>query len=111
MGTLLVLDETAFVVLLNVRHWLQVLCDHQKAECVAWVHAILLVRCHIRQDGRLIPKPNALKLSNLASNVTTIVCRDLSFPVVVRSFMIYSIAFGNEHDALFLAAPDGGLCG
>lgn len=85
------------MVLLNGSHWLQALRDLQKSKDVALVEAFLLVRCVLLRDGLQLAKMETLKMQNVANNVTSIVHRDSSFVVVLKSVMTFSAAFEKEH--------------
>lgn len=76
-----VLDEAVFTVLLNGRHPLQELGDFQKARDVIWVEAPLLVQCVTRHYVPPVARMEALKISSLAHEVTSNICRDSSIVV------------------------------
>lgn len=94
-----VLDESAFAVLLNWRHELQMLFDLQKAKNLARVKAVLLARYVTPQDGRPIVETKMLKLSNLANKLTSFAQYEFTFVVVVKSVIKFSAVFLKEHGA------------
>lgn len=62
------------------------------------------MRCVTLRDGRPIAETEALRLSNHTDNVTSVVRRDYSFVVIVKSVKTFSAACGKEHGVFILTA-------
>lgn len=89
------------MILLDGKHWLQNLRDHQKAGDVARVEAHLLLRCITVHDGRPIEGTDVLMPRKLTNKVTSIIRRDSSFVAKVMSIMDLSSAFEKERGMSF----------
>lgn len=73
--------------------------------------ALLLGRCTTRHNERPIVEAEALKLSILASDVTSIACHNFSVSALVKSVTNFSAALEKEHCVCFLAARMGDIVG
>lgn len=103
-NTPLVFNVALPVVALDGRHWLQERRELQKVEDVARFEAHLLVQCVMRHDCRPIAETEALKLSHFATTVTSLVCPNSLFAVVVKPVKDFSAAFEEGHGVFFLTA-------
>lgn len=98
-----VTDKAKCVALLDERHHLQALCDHQNAGDAAKVKARLLVRYFIRHDGCHIAHTKASKLSSLAFIVAGIVLRNCLFVAIMMYVLYFTVGSQKENGVSFVA--------
>lgn len=99
-----ILEDDAFVLLLDGSHWPQALCDFEKARNDAWFETTLQMWCVRRQIERPIAETEALKVSKFANKESIIMGRNSSFEATVNSVKNFSAAFEKGHGVSFFAA-------
>lgn len=97
-----ILDEDPSMAILDRTHWLYVPPDILDIADIARNEAPLMVRCATQHGGHPMAQTEALKLSNLATMVASIVRHSTSFVTLVQSVMGIGVAIKKEHGVSYL---------